>query len=267
MTYLITIVDKYFVETINDRDFVLGLDPTGVFAFTESSSRSKTIASLKELKEELSLCDDEVVLCYVGNPLGVYQNEVTLDVLGQWVQETTASRPSIFNRADIQDIEDCYKIAGNDDAQVINALREFNLTDGVIYHLMDNKPQNIWEVKELGVVDEVAAEVFEILCSGLYERKNNEVGTVTSSVAVSMVSYLRRRIYSSLIFCLAACAVLVVTRRCIFGFIPAFVAFIIMVMTSHRHSYSVTRYVFAISATLAGLTGIFGLLQIIIKFV
>lgn len=263
---LITVVDKYFVETINDQDFVIGLDPTGVFVFTESTNIREVNNDFRELKEDLDLNDKESILCFIGKPLGVYQNEVTLDELGDWIREVTISRPTIFNRADLQDIEDCYKTAADDELSLVDVLREYNLPDGIIYHLIDKKPQNIREVKELGVVDEIAVDVFKILQDGIYEQKSQEGGRVPSGITVTLSSYLKRQAIKCLVFEMLACVILAITKYFLAAFIVSVTGFCMMRKAICKSNQLTVKYVVFLSSILMFVTAFVGCIKVMLYF-
>ncbi len=200
MYELIDTVDRCFCEMINDQDFILGLDSTGIFAFTESTNRNEVQVSLYDLKKDLRLSDKQVVLCYVGEQHPGFKNEVTLENLERWIREVTSKRPRIFSHEELQDIEDCYDGNEEEDSSIVDVLREYDLSDAVINELIENKPTSVKEVRRLGVVEEVANDVFKILQTGLYERDSSTEERVQSGVAITMTSFARKKCLVSLMF-------------------------------------------------------------------
>lgn len=200
MYELIDTVDRCFCEIINDQDFILGLDTTGVFAFTESSNKEEVQLSFYDLKKDLQLSDRQAVLCYVGEKHPGFKNEVLLTDLEDWIRETTSKRSRIFSRDDLQSIEDCYDGNSEEDLSIVDVLREYDLSDAIIHELIENKPTSVKAVKQLGVVDEVANDVFRILRTGLYERDNTTEERVQSGVAVTMTSYAKKKCLVSFLF-------------------------------------------------------------------
>ena len=104
MYELIDTVDRCFCEIINDQDFILGLDTTGVFAFTESSNKEEVQLSFYDLKKDLQLSDRQAVLCYVGEKHPGFKNEVLLTDLENWIREATSKRPRIFSKDDLHEV-------------------------------------------------------------------------------------------------------------------------------------------------------------------
>lgn len=200
MYELIDTIDRCFCEIINDQDFILGLDSTGVFAFTESTNKNDVQLSFYDLKKDLQLSDRQAVLCYVGEKHPGFKHEINLSELENWIRETTSKRPRIFTRDDLQSIENCYDGNSDEDLSIVDVLREYDLSDGVIHELIENKPTTVKAVKQLGVVDEVANDVFKILQTGLYERDNTTEERVQSGVAVTMTSYAKKKCLVSFLF-------------------------------------------------------------------
>lgn len=193
MYELINTVDNYFIEAINDDDFILGLDYTGVYVFTDSENRDDKALAFYELKKDLQLTDKQAVLCYVGSGHYGYPNETTLDELERWIREITMKRSRIFTGEDLQSIEDCYDDNSEEDLVIYDVLREYGLSDSIIQNLIDEEPRSVKDVKRLGVVDEIAGEVFEILTSGEYTRDNETEERLKPGVSITLASYTRKK--------------------------------------------------------------------------
>lgn len=213
MFELIDVVDKYFFEVINDEDFVLGLDYTGIYAFTDSADKEDKSLAFYELKKDLRLSDSQAVLCYVGAQSPGYQNEVPLDNLEQWIRDCTMSRPRIFTRDVMNEIEACYDDNAEEDLVIYDVLREYGLSDAIIHDLVEEQPKSIREIKRLGVVDEVADDVFRILASGQYTRDNTTTERVKSGTAVVLTSYMKKKCIASFVMVVASGILILVLKN------------------------------------------------------
>lgn len=222
---LLDLIDQYFEITINDEFFILALDKTGVYAFTQSTNKPLIVDEFLEMERDLKLDKNQAVLCYVGNEGNDYEESIRVEELEDWVCTKTAERSNVLNDRDFADIIKCYRADKIEEQQIVNVLREYNISDSVIKDLINKRPQNVKEVKQLGVVDEIAFDVFRVLCSGYYERDDDdEREEIPSGISVALVSHSNKNLCVSCIMIAIGVAIMVFTPLRFLALVPSFVA-------------------------------------------
>lgn len=211
MKELVTIVDKNFIDIIKDDVFVIGLDYTGLYAFTDNDSKSEISQEFYDLKKDLRLDDSIIVLCHVGTNAG-YDNDVPLDKLEDWIMSKTAERPRCLTREILQSIEDCYNDNEKEDQAIVDVLKEFRLSDMEIVEILDSQPKTLKELTMIGIDDEIAPQILDILLSGKYTRNPDTEERVRAGVAVDVDSFIWKKCLASLLCAAVSSVVLIMLK-------------------------------------------------------
>lgn len=205
MFELINEIDSYFTRVINDEDFVLGIDKTGVYAFTEESDVDLVLLKFSRMLQTLALHSSDAVLCAISDTVRetAILHVTTLPSLELWIRETVGKRRRIFSEEDIASIVGCYFEGEDDEDSICDLLREFDLPEPVILSLLSERPNSLRDITKYGVPREVAYSVLQVFEESSYALSNVD-SSAERGVSVALYSYVKKM--SIISFLLAVCA-------------------------------------------------------------
>lgn len=149
---LYELVSKSFSNVINTDSFVLGIDQTGVYAFTEQRSVIAANTALRELKEDLALSDEQVVLCIVSED-SVVTEHPTHENLNEWVLKESKKREKVLTQEAIKEIINCYNYVSVKEEK-IKVLEQLGLTREVSETISAYQQVTINDLARMGIEDE-----------------------------------------------------------------------------------------------------------------
>lgn len=206
MFKLIDELEGYF-DIINDEDFILGIDKTGVYAFTDDVDVDVVLVKYSRMLKTLALKRSESVLCIVTDE-EIQQNLPILNVvrpqeLERWVRKTAGARKTVFQENDIKSIFDCYFESEDDEDSMYDILREFNLPEPVVISLVNDPPATVHDITRFGVDKQTAYEVLNTFQQSFDYFRDTD-SSVERGVSVTLYSFIRRNVIISI--SLAICA-------------------------------------------------------------
>lgn len=103
-----TILKEYFTEVFREDFFVVALDRTGCYLFTDSSDDSETGLQFTDFLESMSLQKEQVCLCVIGRKSKY--NYSDLQHLSEYVLKAKQRRKPVLTEKEIDSILQCYGI-------------------------------------------------------------------------------------------------------------------------------------------------------------
>lgn len=198
MFRLIDELDGYF-DLINDEDFVLGVDKTGVYAFTSDTDVDNVLLKYTRMLRTLALKQSEAVLCVITEePLRSTSTMqvVAPEFLERWVRQTVGARKTVFSKAELDSIFDCYFESEDDEDSVADILREFSLPEPVVISLINDPPERVQDITKFGIDKQVAYEVLSVFHKSV-EHYHNVDSSEERGVTVMLFSFIKRNVIIS----------------------------------------------------------------------
>lgn len=103
-----TVLKKYFTEVFREDFFVVALDRTGCYLFTDSSDDSGIERQFTDFLESMSLRKEQVCLCVIGRKSKY--NYSDLQHLSEYVLKAKQRRRPVLAAKEIDSILHCYGI-------------------------------------------------------------------------------------------------------------------------------------------------------------
>jgi len=105
---LLEIVGGFLTHVFWEDDFLVGLDCTGVYLFTECGSDDGLQGKVDRFTQDLDLEKGQVSLCVVGRKSKF--NYCSRKLIGKYVMSATKSRKPVLSNAEIEDILKLYGV-------------------------------------------------------------------------------------------------------------------------------------------------------------
>lgn len=206
MQDLVKTVDCYFETVINDEDFVLCLDNTGVYAFTEELDVEVVLLKFQRMLRTLSLKGQEAVLCLVTDEqveTTQVLNVATPENLEKWIRTKTGSRKRMLSDDDLLSIADCYFEGEDDEDSISDLLRELEIPEAVILSLLEVNPITVGDVMKFGIDRETSYQVLRVFTEDK-ERLLSTNSTVERGVTIALDSYVKNKVVIAICFAIGS---------------------------------------------------------------
>lgn len=180
-------MQRYFDHVINAKEFVIAVDPTGVYMF-KAHQRSKAIEEhARKLLEILALNEDEAKLIFItsGNSVTYdsfsYEEssvqkfvlEVNRQNIENIVRKLTGVRNVIFTPEDIDSIIDCFQDVTVELTEFQRKLVSLGLTEDQAIKYEVARPDSINDLIELGCPVDLVESVYKEF-KEYYVQNNND---------------------------------------------------------------------------------------------
>ena len=203
-------IEKYFKYAINYTDFVLGLDETGLYLFTESGDDNVVREKASKLSQALALQASEIIVVqltstnaekyqFSGYKITLQQRDlykVSPDEVEAFIRLYTGLREPVLTEEDICSIIDCFMDYQKDYGDEYDSLVALGIEPKVAEDLVHRSIVSLDDVFNAGVPVELVDEAFSIISSHSKEAK---VEAITSGDSVFFDKSIRKNILSTAI--------------------------------------------------------------------
>ncbi|MEY8333241.1 hypothetical protein AALB53_09055 [Lachnospiraceae bacterium 47-T17] len=225
---LFNLISEYFINVVNYTDFVLAVDESGVFVFSQDTDDKSLLIKVSNLMSALALQKEQIIICVLDNRSGnvyssfdcverdgdlEYVHHVPVTYLEDFIRKYTKKYAGTLTYSDVNNILDCFCDvgAGNRNVELVAYLHGYGLSDEAIDRILNEYVITKELVYNAGVRHEDVEAVYNMLVSNdtLVRNKEMEVRKYQES-AVLLQDKLKSRYYAATVLSMVAALLFVI---------------------------------------------------------
>ncbi len=175
------ILKDYLMHVFCIEHFIVGLDCTGCYLFTEEEYDDAIAEWVEDFKDAMAL-DEQVSVCVIGRKSKF--NFCDRKLLGIYVSKAVSARKKVLSDTEIQEIMDAYGVCADENRffldfhgtelfnHIKNSLKEkgFPIDDQQLNEICRTKPKSTKELEHLGVHSSCVKMVLQIINTSAAEQ-------------------------------------------------------------------------------------------------
>lgn len=168
-------ISEFFAKTIYTEDFILALDESGVWLFTDSINTKQVLVAASRLMNRLQLDVSEIVLCavnqyYTKQDLPAFSRECDLEQEGIlykihtenleiFIRTLTGVRGDILQKSILAEVADCYQDIKEVYTQLEEELMGLGLSKEQAKKIQTERPVSLQQFEDVGLSPSDAEEI------------------------------------------------------------------------------------------------------------
>lgn len=167
---MVEILSQYFKWVFREDFFIIALDRTGCYFFTDYLDDAVIGQQFSEALNDLALTEKQAVLCVVGR--NSQFNYCSLELVGKFVLQATQKRKAVLTDSEIFEILDAYGIEKQErkieqrnwaNTDLFKQLKdsEFGLSEMQINEICRIRPNSVQQLRKLDVPDRFAMDILK----------------------------------------------------------------------------------------------------------
>lgn len=218
---LLNRVCRYFKNVTKTSDFVIAIDETGVYFFTEERDQDEILFKASAVVEALELSKGEFIICIVSesvacvgkkffdygvdNSFSDMITEINPEEFEDVARRMTGGRPVIYSMDDLNDISSCFDRFAKYDCGNDDYLAQFMLAPEIRNRLDSYVPESVQDVIACGVPGDIAESVYVAMrkheckqdsqMSGHFDNLDGSVSVISDNrarnfIAISLIMFV-----------------------------------------------------------------------------